>query len=145
MRRALLVATLAALALPASAQYFDQPTAVRTTTYRQGGLPAGFAWPGAPQWLPGRPSAPPATWRVRSDGLWVPYTLDPPAWYGAIAQAAPNAVPLPTPRPAAALAPATAATLPETQETPRRGAGGLCERHGLRKVYTDGYRWRCRL
>ena len=86
-------------------------------------------------------------WTVREDGLWIPWTMQPPAWWTAIASGAvmAEAVPLPPERPAHQLR--------ETEGTPRREvlpkrmareAPDICERVGLRKIYTDRYRWRCR-
>ena len=78
-------------------------------------------------------------WTVR-DGLWVPWTMQPPAWWTAIASGPvmAEAVPLPPER-------------PKDKTTPQKGEGEIlsfpkrdeCARHNLKKTYVTKWRWRC--
>ena len=88
-------------------------------------------------------------WTVREDGLWVPWTMQPPAWWTAIASGPvmAEAVPLPPERPMDKTTPKKGEVLSIPEPSPRRIAtpdGGLCAKHGLRQVWTSATHWRCR-
>jgi hypothetical protein len=141
-----------------------EPLPVKTLSFREGSPPVSQA-PQKPPWLDADATPPPPTWTVRADGLWVPWTMQPPAWLSAIAQGyvVAETVPLPPERPAHLLKTEQPTEQPEMgggviqlrritpPDTPKRPPekriardGGLCEKHGLRQVWTDKYRWRCR-
>jgi hypothetical protein len=124
------------------AQYFDapRPAPVRTLTYR---LEPHPLW--LPRWLGTDASAPAPAWRLRGDGVWEPWVLNPPAWLTAIpgSYVAAETVPLPPERPKGETPPSTDRGVVPTQKRIARD-GGLCEKHGLKQVWTDKFRWRCR-
>ena len=127
-----------------------EPLPVRTLTFREGGEPMRLNAPGLPEWLGAeeRTSAPPA-WTVRADGLWVPWTMQPPAWLATIAgnYVVAETVPLPPERPMDKTSTQKGEVLSIPAPPQKRIAtpdGGLCAKHGLRQVWTSATHWRCR-
>jgi hypothetical protein len=115
-----------------------KPVAVKTLSFREDA-------PALPPWLDAGVDAPPPAWTVRGDGLWVPWTMQPPAWLAAIAQGyvVAETIPLPPERPMGKNPlPSEGGSYPPQKRMAREG--DLCARVGLKKTYTDKYRWRCR-
>jgi hypothetical protein len=124
-----------------------KPLPVRTLSFREGSPPVSQALQWLPPWLDADASPPPPAWTVRTDGLWVPWTMGPPAWLATVTQGyvVAETVPLPPERPAHLLEtepPAVSSSKPPQKRIAREA--DLCERHGLKKTHTDKYRWRCR-
>jgi hypothetical protein len=108
-----------------------EPVPVRTLSYR------------SPMQPNDEPPVYPA-WTIR-DGMWIPWTMQPPAWWTAIAgtYVVAEAVPTPPERPGPnRTEPDQTSSVPMQKRMAR--TPDLCERHGLKKTYTDRYRWRCR-
>ena len=85
-------------------------------------------------------------WTVREDGLWVPWTMQPPAWLTTIASSyvVAETVPMPPERSARLLKTEQQVSSSKTFRERIASDGDICARHGLKKVYTDRFRWRCR-
>jgi hypothetical protein len=114
---------------------------------REGSPPVGFDASGVPTWLEGTPSAPPPSWRVRSDGP----ARCPGRW--SRPPGGPPSHPAPLwPRPCRCrqrgrrihACTKTEGFYPCPSHKTHSSSNRALAKHGLRQVWTSATHWRCR-